>query len=94
MKLGFILNSRQIYSYFIYITFSSYTFQSLRLVPERPFADIENGKIIGLNCNCLGMIIGNHRSALFIGSCSVDVFIERRIGTVKHKTILHLFNTY
>ena len=69
-------------------------FQSLQLVPERPFADIVDGKIIVLNFNCSGMIIGNHKSALFIGSCSVDVLIGRRIGTVKHKIILQLFNVF
>jgi hypothetical protein len=55
-------------------------FQSLRLVPDRPFADIKHGKNKGL-----GIIIGNHRSVLLIGYCSVYVIFEKRKCTVKQK---------
>jgi len=92
MKLGFILNS---IDYFIYITFS-YLKVSIVTVGPRETVRRHRGWeiIIVLDCSCLGMIIGKQRSALFIGSCSVDVLIESRIGTVKHKTIFQLFNTY
>jgi len=96
MKLGFILNSRQTYSYFTYLHYIFLLYVSIVTVGPRETVRRHRGwEIIRvLGSSCLEMMIGNQRSTLFIGSCSLDVLIESGIGTVKHKTILQLFNTY
>jgi hypothetical protein len=90
MKLGFILIADR-YTVILF-TLHFPTFQPLRLVPERPFAEPRMEKIIVLNCNCLGVII-LHTEVMYL-SILVMLTFGKRIDAVKHKTILQLFNTY